>query len=64
MKIIIDFYIKRKFDGKIIEIKHTSINETEILELAKKKAKENYINSDEYEPVDFVIDEIEDLYLR
>jgi len=40
MEIKIDYFIKRKSDGKTLDVKHLSLYEEDILELASKKAKD------------------------
>ena len=62
MKIFIDYYVKRISDKKIMEIKHLTLTEYDILELAKKRSKRPICFDDEkYELTDFIIDEVREL---
>lgn len=62
MKIIIDYFVKRISDNKIMEIRHLTLTEYDILKLARTKAKMPLsLDNEEYELTDFVIGEIKGL---
>lgn len=48
MEIKIDYYVRNRETGRVVEIKHSVINDDDILEAATKKYKEDYTDFDYY----------------